>query len=56
MKLLIWKIRFAIYAMFILRCSPKFAWSMADADESWFVEGYSPREAFHEELSYWDFE
>lgn len=49
-----WRIRFAFHAVIALRCSPFFGWDMAKADsEGWMADGYSPKEAFWEELTYW---
>ena len=53
-RLFLWQLRFMFHAILLIRCSPFFAWEMATTNEQWFVEGYSPKEALWEELSYWD--
>ena len=52
-----WYVRYAILAMIILHCKPRFAWSMATATggQEW-SEGMTPRGALDNELSYWDWE
>lgn len=53
-SMLWWQLRFVLHAILLLRCSPFFAWKMAAANEEWFIEAYTPKEALLEELSYWD--
>lgn len=53
-RLFLWQLRFVFHAILLLHCSLFFAWEMATANEEWFVEGYPPKEALWEELSYWD--
>lgn len=52
-KLFWWRLRYAILAMRLIRCSPQFGWDMACADDTAFHDGETPLDALHEELSYW---
>ena len=46
-----WRLRYAFWAVVILRCKPSFAWGMANDAEPY--DEMTPREALEEELSYW---
>ena len=56
MKLSWWQIRYALHAMRLMRCNPKFAWSMATADDVAFLEGETPLDAFWHELECWSYD
>ena len=55
MRLYWWYARYAWLAIWRLRCSLSFAWTMATAaGDEFFLAGDSPGESLDSELSYWD--